>query len=50
VTNSVKKVCVIPIQEKKIIFEKHNCVHMHTHYNKRIQRVTDNYAAQQNNF
>ncbi len=23
---------------------------MHTHYNKRIQRVTENYAVQQNNF
>jgi hypothetical protein len=51
VTNSVKEVFVIPIQEKKIIFKKHNCVNMHTQYNKKkIQRVTDNYAAQQNNF
>jgi hypothetical protein len=23
---------------------------MHTHYNKRIQRVTEDYAAQQNDF
>jgi hypothetical protein len=23
---------------------------MHTHYNQRIQRVTENYAVQQNNF
>jgi hypothetical protein len=23
---------------------------MHTHYNKRIQRVTENHAVQQNNF
>jgi hypothetical protein len=23
---------------------------MHTHYNKRIQTVTENYAAQENNF
>jgi hypothetical protein len=44
VTTSVKEVFVIPVQEKKISFEKHNCVHMHTHYNKRIQRVTENYA------
>ncbi len=48
VTNSVKEVFVMPIQEKKIIFEKHNCVHMHTH-KKQIQRVIGNYIAQQNN-
>jgi hypothetical protein len=35
VTNSVKEVFVIPIQEKKIIFKKHNCVNMHTQYNKK---------------